>query len=506
MDQEKRSIELFPILNLPPVNMEQMDPYALNSYLEYLQELYTELPGYELTEADLTDDEKAERKQCTDEIRDWIKKCEKGAGEANTQAPSILYCRQDLDALKALLEAAYERKASKLKKQAEEKRRLGALEEIDPPLDDAREYLRDREYKLFVDSLPGAVDAYLSNKKQNQIIPDIWRADPRARDYVGTTAIIESRKKREAQERQAQFEFAQYQRQIDSDIKKLKQELAREKKPRFPYPAALAKYQPHTWCELERPAKPDIAKWAWGYIWKRVPPTLKDFISWEVDWREQMLPYAEYEVAGIPCLVWYFRTLILAEVHLRVVEKTTIREFLGYRGEIAVPGCEVGCFYVVPPVEWDTQLGFTTPIALLSVLAKGQLEAPGVTVIERSSPFTRFVVQGLSEQVELHDAFRRFISDISKERSLSQSLLAQGWVDEDTAKLIEGKDELPLPQLAGVQISTTQTTIDNSALEATLESLGYRKQEVTALLASTDFSPNMTPQDKLQAVLKNIRR
>ncbi len=99
--------------------------------------------------------------------------------------------------------------------------------------------------------------------------------------------------------------------------------------------------------------------------------------------------------------------------------------------------------------EWLTPGVFTTPIALLSLLTKGDLEASGIIVTEHGFPFTTFAIQGFEEEVEVYEGFRIFIKDIAKDQPLAEVLLAKGLIDEDTAKLVEGKASLPLPQLLG---------------------------------------------------------
>ena len=59
MAEDKTIIELAPILHLPPVNKTQMVPYALMRYLNLLKEIYDEVPLDQLSDEDLTDDEKA---------------------------------------------------------------------------------------------------------------------------------------------------------------------------------------------------------------------------------------------------------------------------------------------------------------------------------------------------------------------------------------------------------------------------------------------------------------
>lgn len=156
MAGDKTIIELPPILNLPPVDTEQMQPYALDRYLGFLQELYDEVPLDQLSEEDLTDDERDKRKTCVDGIQDWLQKCSKDSGEAALMVYAyssvIRYYMSDL---KALVKRAYERKVEKERQETIKRRRLAALEEINPPPDDAKKYLTTTNISNSVIAFPG---------------------------------------------------------------------------------------------------------------------------------------------------------------------------------------------------------------------------------------------------------------------------------------------------------------------------------------------------------------
>ena len=111
MAEDKTIIELAPILHLPPVNKTQMVPYALMRYLNLLKEIYDEVPLDQLSDEDLTDDEKAKRKECTDKIVEWVQKCNKDAGQAALMVyPYSSVITYHMRNLKTLLKVAYERR------------------------------------------------------------------------------------------------------------------------------------------------------------------------------------------------------------------------------------------------------------------------------------------------------------------------------------------------------------------------------------------------------------
>ncbi|GAJ24752.1 unnamed protein product, partial [marine sediment metagenome] len=148
--------------------------------------------------------------------------------------------------------------------------------------------------------------------------------------------------------------------------------------------------------------------------------------------------------------------------------------------------------------EWLTPGTFTTPIALLSLLAKGDLEAPGITVTEHGYLSTTFVIQGFEEEVEIYDDFRKYIGDIAQDKPLAEILLAKGLIDKDTAKLVEGKASLPLPQVLG----TGQTFSDDSDVKTALEGMGYKNGDIEGAMEDAPLSPEMSLKEKMETVLK----
>ena len=65
-----------------------------------------------------------------------------------------------------MLQKAYERKAVEAQK---EQKRKAAYEALNVPQGDAKKYLGKEEYSEFVDSIPGAIDAYLTEGEVNKV-------------------------------------------------------------------------------------------------------------------------------------------------------------------------------------------------------------------------------------------------------------------------------------------------------------------------------------------------
>ncbi len=307
---------------------------------------------------------------------------------------------------------------------------------------------------------------------------------------------------KQARGKQAEKEYQEFLYRINQTIKTFKKQLGKSKKPKFSYPAWLAPYDAHEWCKLTLPTEERIEEWARPQIQEKVPSVLRDFVSCNLSSQMKTLPSAKYKLAGkaaVPSLIWYFLVLVLVKADLRVIEKSFSREFHGYEYTTKVEAEGLGSFYLGPALGGERE-GFTTAIGLLSLLAKGEMEAPGIAVAGRGSPFTIFVVQGFEETVVVHDSFGNFIKHISEEKSLGEALLGKGLIDKDTARLVEEKAKSPLPQLVGAG----EIIPDNSDIVAALQGLGYKKNEIQEAMEAANLSGAICLEEKIEAVLKYI--
>jgi hypothetical protein len=500
MAKSEPTITLAPILNLPPVNKAQLVPYALARYLRLIKEIYDEVPVDELCEEDLIEEEKVARKEATDKIVEWIGMCGKNSNPAALMVypySGIIY--DNIMDLKKILKTAYERKLGKQRHQAMKDKRTKALNEINPPVDDAEIYLTAEEQESFVHSVPGAVDAHLDGGDGCPL--NDWRLDRRAHEYMMWLRTIKQRQEKEALTKQAEQDFEAYVQEINEAIKKLKERLTKEKKPNFVYPQSLAKYSPGRWCVLDKPSTGEVEAWAVPYMWKRVPSIIKHLVSWDSTWWLLWLPRARYELLGVPCLVWRYQAKVLAEIELTILKRTFTRNFSGCDCTTEVQAQDLGSIYV-GPVEWcDEQEGFITPLALLRIFSEGTLEDDGIEIVHTEGTKIGFLVRGYDEEcVEIDQEFRQFIIGIAKDNTLGEGLLASGVVDELTADLIEEKAKLPLPAVSGDE--TEHIFNGTGQVIAALEGMGYKSEEIEEAVNVAVLSPTKTIEENITAVLK----
>jgi hypothetical protein len=503
-----KKTELDSPVELSLLNTDDVDAHALERYTGFLKEL-SEMPVEQLSNADFTADELSKLGQYVGKVDEWLGKCRKDAGYGSqlvySYSTAINY---DMYRLRNLLKTVYERKvvkereaserkAEKERQQAQENRRKAALREMSPPFDDAQKYLSDEERNRFLDSLCGAADAYLDGGKGCPL--NDWLLDQRAGGYLLWTHTVEKRKREEARYKQAELEHSHFLKEINDTTKGFKQQLAKEKKPNFAYPLPLAEYHPDLWCELELPTREEVEKWARPQIQQKVPSVLRGFVVWDLGWWVQRLPEAKYEVLGVPCLTWSFLLKVLVKVHLRLVEKRFTNEFCGYQYDLMTVPEELGSFYL-GPVDWVEREGFSTPIVVLSLLSDGKLESDGIEIVEHERSSTILHLRGYDDEfVEVKEHFRNFIVDLAKEKGLAQGLLAKGVIDGLTARLVEEKAKLSLPPVSGPEPSSEESTDD---VISALEAMGYKKGEIKAAIKAAQFSPGMSLEEKVKAVLK----
>jgi len=417
---------MIPALRFLPADFSGIEPEAELRYRRFLQGLLSEKTAQELTDNDFREEDKSKLKEYAGKISESLSK---------GQSPATY----DMDEYKETLKAVCARKVVK-------ERRIAALNEIDPPLDDAKKYLSDHEYQQFCDSVPGAIDSFLATSETDRkVVPGVWLLNTKAFGYHDWTRVIQARKREKARQKQAQLEYDRHLDSLSLAVEKVKVHLAQSKKPKFDYPAELDKYHPDWWCDLGLPTKEEVQNWAKRKILEWLPEIMANITRWELSWKVWVLPRAAYESADAPCLRWHFdgHVLVTAELELKtgVIRKHRPE---GYSVDVQAAGEKLGSIFFGPR-EWLILGSFTTPVALLRLLAKGELEGPGISVTQCWPPYMTFAIQGFDEEVEVCDDFVRFIRDISKEKPLLQALVDRGLIDADTAKLAESKWDQPLP-------------------------------------------------------------
>ncbi len=515
MAEDKVNTEPAPILSLEQYR-DQLHPHALERYHRFLGEVRDLLLSGQLTEGELklylSQEEQIELGTFEREIAEWLAKCRKDSGKASLSVyPYSMSHYYSMSAFKTLLETAVERKVEKARREAGEKERQGrkeaekkkwwaAQKEINLPLDDAGKYLTDEEQQQFIASTIGAVDAYLGVPEVAKgYHPDIWQLLPSAADYVIWTGIIAKRKKEEAHRRQAEIEYSQFVKEVSHAIKKVQQELIKEKKPNFTCPSILVKYHPDVWCELELPTDKDIRAWARPQILKVIPQVLTPFVSIVITPQLIVIPRTEYQSLGCPCLTWHFDIYVAARVDLHLKASTVTREYYDWKYSFSLEATKLGTMYL-GYCQWESEQGFSTPLALLRLIVSKDSEGPGIEILNQSSERIVYIIDGYEENfVELQKGFINYIRSTGSGQPLVEALLAQGLIDKDTAKLIGAKWDEPLP--VTVKASAVSSP-DLAAVTAKLMELGWAEPDVKYAVETATVPENTSTEDVIKTILQ----
>jgi hypothetical protein len=386
----------------------------------------------------------------------------------------------------------------------ENKRRdVAAIEAISPPLSDAKSYLDDNECKSFQNSLSHAIDAYLDRTESEKLYcPELWlEYSP---EYTRWLSIIRSRKEKAANKKSAQVEYEHYMNSVKRLLSEVRSRLATEKPPRFSYQKYITPYMPDQWCELELPAEREVQDWARTKIKEIVPTEVGYFIRWKCNNEILALPSANYEMLGIPCLMWRFTVWLLVTLNLYITGEIVYRQFHGISYPVKMPDEDLGYHYL-GPVEWDTLEGLSTPITLLTMLSEGKIEDDGINIIEHDNKITTYEVRGYDgETVEIHDLFRQFVMDVCRGKSLSRGLLAAGMVDKTTASLIENNAMVCPTKKEIIQVEQEENTGNNADVIQALEALGYKDTEAIQMVEKARLHESMSLEERVQAALKTL--
>jgi len=297
------------------------------------------------------------------------------------------------------------------------------------------------------------------------------------------------------------YEKAQeHTRRGNEALSKLMNDLKAQKKPELAYPAWLAGYQPHLWFENSVPSQQAIEKWVKGpFVTKMLPYfEIADIISHEFHYDFAVFPHAEYKLLGIPCLVWHFKTIVMVKADLSTKDANNMKAIGGYVYKQIVTAQNLGFLYF-GPVLWSSGEGFATPVVLLYLLSKGQLEGKGIQVNERNSDSITFHVDGFDkDKVRLHDSFIRLIRNLPVKQPIVAALVAKGFFDNDTAILMEKKlDGQPSVE----KKHKSELKADPGKVVTKLTELGWTETDAQKAVSKVAFLPGASVDEILKLIL-----
>jgi hypothetical protein len=450
------------ILSLKPEDEKRLHPKALEWFNDRRAEIQFEAPLEELSDDDLntflSDDEKREFQSCMEEISKGLSKCinlDEASSDLVTNAiVGLSLVRFEVNSLlpmrriRLLLKDVHQRKVAKVKEeqrerdeedrknreQAEAERRKNEAEQrwraaykkLNIPADDALRYLKSEEHKEFVDSILGAVDAYLAGGES-------YILDRRAKDYLTWISVINKRRKEEQGKITASLAAQKYNEHLNKEISRLKSVLCPSKKDLnawFEKEIRDKRYTGHNFDYILSADEKEIFD---GTLVSVANKKLEQLISNElrqfVDvpsqyWRVYFpLPSTSYSLEGTPCLDFCFDIFgsAYAEVWLKPGEKTfgnyvynlPWRDEKGYPVPLKEPEF-LGYYYLVfTPEDLGGYVFWQSiPLLLLRGLLGGETKPSGTTISAYSDGMITYKTQKFKEQVTIPDSFANYLRNI----------------------------------------------------------------------------------------------
>jgi hypothetical protein len=197
MCEESPMIELARLFNIRPEDERRLNPHALERMNAWearilkktpqldIQEVMTDLDTY------LHDDERVEFNKSLATIKRWLSGCMDIVSRYFFH-PYATWVIDPMIRVESLIMRAYQRAEAERRKKEHEDRWCAAFVSINPPVDDAKKYLNDKEHDEFTLAVGKAIDAYLEKG-------EAYLDDTRASDYGWWLKKIQEREEEEAQ-------------------------------------------------------------------------------------------------------------------------------------------------------------------------------------------------------------------------------------------------------------------------------------------------------------------
>ena len=189
-------IELAGLFNLKPEDERRLNSHALERINAWEARILRKTPQFDIQEimADLDtylhDNERVEFNKCLANISRWLSGCMDPVSRYFLH-PYATWVIDPMFRVESLIVRAYQRAEAERRKNEYEDRWCAAFVSIDPPVDNAKKYLNDKEHDEFTLAVEKAIDAYLEKG-------EAYLADARASDYGWWLKEIQERE--EAQE------------------------------------------------------------------------------------------------------------------------------------------------------------------------------------------------------------------------------------------------------------------------------------------------------------------
>ncbi len=428
------NVEVIAILSLRPGEEERLHPYALKRYRDWHERILRAAPqlrqlSTEQTRAHsrayLRDDELGEFSKCLADITRWLSEC-MDTGDTYFPKAYAQWVVTPMLRVESLLVTACQRAEAERRRKEHEDQWCAVYLYLDPPTDDAKKYLDDKEEREFKLAMAQAIQAYLEKGTA-------YGTDLRTLDYVQWLEKIEKRKKEEARRTQASCKANKYNERLNQEIRNLASRLDGERIVLADYFRAniqdkrCTNYSFHYVLSEEDEARFDatLINVAKRRLEQLVLSDLRSFISLPPRYYRLYipLPVANYRLEKEPCIGIGFE--VFAAAYAEVWLKPAKKSFNGY--ECTLPLIEEGNRLVqlerpkflayhrliLTPEELGGYVFWRSiPLILFKGLLNGETRPDGCTISAASDSVTTYRVEGFEKEVDVPDQFAEYLKSV----------------------------------------------------------------------------------------------
>jgi len=327
------------------------------------------------------------------------------------------------------------------------KRRDDAYKVVNPPIDDAKVYLDDKEFEKFTKATNEAIDVYLKESGD-------YLHDDGTFDYRGWLWKINYRKEEARQKIAAKIAAQEYNRELNKEIANLRSKLDPQKKTLSTYLQLKIKdkrYTDHNFDyilskEEVKNFDRTLVRIANKRVEQLIPDNLRQFIDIPSQYYRIYfpLPSVSYSFAGVPCLDFAFD--IFATAYGEVWLKPGKKNFGDY--EFHLPRIEernysvllqepklLGYYYLVlKPEELGGYVPWESiPLELIKGLMNGELQPAGTTILAASENGRTYRIKNFKEEVTIPRSFENYLKKIGN----IEQMVSIGIVDQEVAIVIK---------------------------------------------------------------------
>jgi hypothetical protein len=426
------------------INPDEMKQYLTSDEMKELTEALDSIENYKLAMKKLKKEtDRIQKLLDSSSSLEQLKQIESMLDRQQSLAydlPPVEGAHESVMRLLKVAEAREEKAEVEAKiKENEAKIREIALEELNPPYEDAKKYLNKEEYQEFQRSIPKAIDSHIEGYKYYE--------------YEYLVDNITERKRKHEEELQARFEAEEYLKQLNSDIASFKTSLSLQRKePNAHFPKDVS------YCNLQ---VPQDKSQEWREVIREkieasIPKSLCSNLFFKLRTFYCSLPHAEYSLAdNVPCLDVSLELYVVAEIEYQIKQSQVV---FGY-SIFNMPNVEetglLGYDYKLFTPDDLNAAGYyfwqRVPCILIQGLLQGNIEPQGTRITKVSESQTSYEINGFDKEISIPNAFSKYLKAIGSWQGLTEKGIISSKVGEVVARAMERQTKelssLEIPKL-----------------------------------------------------------